>query len=188
MFQRSFLTHFRTSDLKQQFQKDCHFINSVAFNSDAVLSNDLKLFSNDMASKFKKKKLPDTASFQKDVERANQHIQRYQEVIQDLQSRICEQNRGISVELDEQSVTKLGNYYSLSNLQQEHVQKIQQVGEGINRFYELVSKFYTIYQEELAPWITAKPLEDKSSLEILSTEIPKSLNMLEKVSDYFLKF
>ncbi|EFC42051.1 predicted protein [Naegleria gruberi] len=168
-----------TEELKQQFTKDHNFINHICHNKDSVLANDMKLFSNEMSSKFKRKKLPDAASFKTDVEKANLHIQRYQDIIEELQTNIDEQHRGQSVVLNEQTLHTGGNYYIMSNLSVEHNEKIQLLGEAIGRFSTLVDQFMHVYHEEFTQWINPKPVEEKSQLEELSVSIPEVLTTLE---------
>ena len=146
----------------------------------AVLVNDLKLFSNDMISKFRKKKLPDIQSFQKDVEKANTHITRYQEIIEDLQNRINEQNKGIHVDMNQNLWD--GNYFCMSNLSQEHLEKIRQVGEAVNKFSELVQDFIRVFKEEFAQWVINKPQEELSPLENVTLKITDAFSRLEHVS------
>ncbi|KAG2387287.1 hypothetical protein C9374_001619 [Naegleria lovaniensis] len=169
---------YRPEETKQQFANDFNFINHVCHNMNAVLVNDVKLFSNDMTSKFKKKKLPDIQSFQKDVEKANTHITRYQEIIEDLQSRINEQNKGIHVDMNQNPWD--GNYFCMSNLSQEHLEKIKQVGEAVQQFSTLVDDFIRVFKEEFAQWvINNKPQEELSPLENVTLKITDSLTHLE---------
>ncbi|KAL9645703.1 hypothetical protein ABK040_003435 [Willaertia magna] len=163
--------------MKQQLQKDCNFVSYLTYNTNEILKPDLALFSQDLSSKFKKRKVPEYHTFIKDVEKANQHIQKYKEIINDLNCKIKEQNGGEEIQINNNN-TK-GNYYSLVNLSEEHILKIKRLGEGLSKLQLLTQQFTKIYNEEISSWIKEIP-EGEFSLGKMSTDVFELFNHIEK--------